>query len=362
VLEWEGSLPERDVSWSLAKGHLTPHEAEGTVIYLGKRAALSTAAGPSSPSKPSKYQNVFKNGATIYPRNFYFVRVTDLDGHPDAEHQYWAITDPDQATDSKPPYDKIRLEGFIDGRFLYSSALAKHVVPFATLTPATVALPLKDKDGVLSIVTSQSLKKEGYREFATWIGEAERLWVEKRDQKAARMSLLEWLDYQGKLTAQDLRQQHLVLYNAAGTNVAAACFDRKSCSLPFVVDHKLYWAAFSDPNEADYVAAVLNSDTANKAIKPFQSTGLLGERDIHKKLLELPIPTFDHENEKHQALAKLGKQAREEAVKIVHSGEFPATTTIARQRAFIRVALKDQMKTIDNLVAALLQGKVAGAS
>jgi hypothetical protein len=30
-------------------------------------------------------------------------------------------------------------------------------------------------------------------------------------------------------------------------------------------------------------------------IKPFHSTGLMGELDIEKKLLELPIPTFYHQ-------------------------------------------------------------------
>ena len=30
----------------------------------------------------------------------------------------------------------------------------------------------------------------------------------------------------------------------------------------FICEHKLYWGAFSDPQEADYVTAVLNSDTA----------------------------------------------------------------------------------------------------
>lgn len=354
VLEWSGNLPARDVNWEVGKEHLDWQEKKGRVIYLGNRAALSTAPGASSPSKPSKYQDVFKNGATIYPRNFYFIRVDDLDGHAEGVRQYWCVTDPDQAKDSKPPYDKVRLEGFINGRFLYSSALAKHLLPFATLTPATVALPLKDKEGVLSMIKSESLKKEGYREFAEWVSEAERIWDEKRDQKASRMSLLEWLDYQGKLTAQNLRQRHLVLYNAAGTNVAAACFDRKSCPLPFVVDHKLYWAAFKDSCEADYVAAILNSETANKAIKPFQSTGLLGERDIHKKLLELPIPLFNHEDALHRNLSEMGVVARAAAAVAIKSENFPADGSLARQRRFVRTHLKKELQEIDALVAKLL--------
>jgi type I restriction-modification system DNA methylase subunit len=65
VLEWEGKLPGRDVNWDVAKTRLHKTEKEGRVIYLGTRAALSTVPGATSPSKPSKYQEVFKQGATI---------------------------------------------------------------------------------------------------------------------------------------------------------------------------------------------------------------------------------------------------------------------------------------------------------
>jgi hypothetical protein len=176
-----------------------------------------------------------------------------------------------------------------------------------------------------------------------------------RGDKARKQTVYGRLEYQGGLSAQSFKQRHLVLYNAAGTNVSAAYFDRTKHP-GFVVEHKLYWAAFSDEREAHYVAAVLNSDMANKAIKPFQSTGLLGERDIEKKLLELPIPTFDHENKAHTDIAKLGAQAHAEAAEVVSSGEFPIGSSLARQRGIVRLNLKSTMKKIDKLVVHLLKG------
>jgi hypothetical protein len=277
-----------------------------------------------------------------------------LNGTPDAETQYWAQTDPEQAADSKPPYDEVKMEGFVEGRFIFASAIAKHVLPYVVMPPATVILPLTVTDGTLSIIDSESLLKKGYRDVAKWIGDAEMIWTEKREQKSDKMTLLEWLDYQGKLTAQNLRQRHLVLYNATGTNVSAAYFDRGEHSIPFVVDHKLYWAAFADPAEAHYVVAVLNSDTANQAIKPFQSTGLLGERDIHKKLLELPIPLFNPEDSVHRQLSGFGLAARASAAEALKSGTFPAHTTLARQRAFIRTHLEAEMEEINKLVIGIL--------
>ena len=186
---------------------------------------------------------------------------------------------------------------------------------------------------------------------------AEEIWNDKRKEKADKQSLYERLEYQGGLSAQHFSQRFLVLYNAEGTNVAATFFDRHSYELPLVVEHTVYWAAFANRNEADYLCAVLNSETVNLAIKPFQATGLLGERHIQKKLLELPIPTFDHENKAHTDIANLGVQAREQAAKVIGSGEYPAASSIARQRGFVRLNLKTTMKVIDKLVAALLMGK-----
>jgi len=351
---WSGTLPERNVPWQVAKEKLQSKERTGKVIYLGQRCALSTEPGAVSPARGSKYQRVFRNGATIYPRNFYFVGVKDFDGTADPERVYWAETDSETAAQAKPPYREVRLTGLVEGRFIYATAIAKHVLPFAVLRPVPVVLPFINNHGTLSPYTAAALKATGYRHMGEWIEKVEKIWTEKREAKSARMTALEWLDYQGKLTTQNLNHRHIVLYNAAGTNVSAAHFDRKSSSLPFVVDHKLYWAAFSEPREADYVAAILNSQTVNERIKPFQSTGLLGERDVHKKVLELPIPTYDAESREHRNLAELGAKAREVAGAALNSPDFPAATSLARKRAIVRKHLKGTLSEIDRLVRRIL--------
>ena len=157
------------------------------------------------------------------------------------------------------------------------------------LEPATVVLPLEESNGSYYTMTTHELRRKGYREFAKWMEQAEKIWAEKRGVKTSH-SLLQWLDYSGKLTSQSPSHRHLVLYNASGTNVSATYIDRNRLPLRFLVDHKLYWIAVRQPMEAHYLTAILNADASNQAIKPFQSTGLLGERDIHKKLLDLPSP------------------------------------------------------------------------
>lgn len=350
---WKGQLAARDLPWEKVADSLSIAREKARVIWLGNRSVLSTGPGAKSATRSSPYAKTFKNGATIYPRNFYFVSVDDLDGKPDPDRLYAARTDEVSALDSKPPYKEVRLSGNVEGRFLFSSAISHHVLPFALLKPATVVLPLEESNGSYYTMTTHELKRKGYREFAKWMEQAEKIWGEKRGVKTSH-SLLQWLDYSGKLTSQSPAHRHLILYNASGTNVSATYVDRNKLPLRFVVDHKLYWIALSQPMEAYYLAAVLNADASNQAIKPFQSTGLLGERDIHKKLLDLPIPLFDPKNELHRKLSELGQEAHRQAQSVILDQNFPAGGSLARQRACIRTALGETMTEIDVMVKKLL--------
>jgi len=352
VSEWTGKLPAKDLPWAVAKEGLSEKAATGRVIFLGERTALSTAPGSVHPTGSSAYIGRFRQGATIVPRNFYFVRVKELDTAPDPDRLYWAETDPEQAEDAKPPYKEVHLSGHVEGRFIYCTALSKHIVPFAVLGPATVVLPLwPDGDGVV-MRSAEELRHAGFREFAAWMRKAERAWNEKRERKADRQSVYDRLDYQGEMTDQKLGERHLVLYNTAGTNLAAAHADRRWFQIPFIVDHKTYWASCATPQEADFLAAILNSEAVNEAIKPFQSMGLMGERDIHKKVLDLPLPAFSSANATHRTLAQLGEQARMKAAALVKSPDFPPH--LARRRRWMREQLKDLLTRIDEIVRTLV--------
>lgn len=348
AVEWEGKMPERDVSWAEARRLLRAHDKKARVIYLGSRSALSTRPGRTRPSRGSPYASGFRNGATIYPRNFYFVRVRDLSAQVDPERLYWAETDPVQAKLAKAPYHGVRMSGEVEGRCLFTTALSQNVLPFVLVDPPFVVLPALVSKGNVQLWTASELKAEGFRHAAKWFQTAEEVWVRKRGRKAERQDLYEWLDYQGKLIAQSLRDRHVVLYNASGTDLCATTVDRQATPAPFVVDHKTYWMSCSSREEADYLTAVLNSPGVNEAIKPFQSTGLMGERDIHKKVLDLPIPSFKPSDRKHQELAKLGASARKEVAAFLAKADLPAS--LARRRGMVRESLAVTFKEIDQAV------------
>lgn len=350
---WQGRLPGRDLPWDKVADSFSIAKAKARVIWLGNRSALSTESGAKSQTKSSAYAKVFKNGATIYPRNFYFVTVDGLEGRPDPNRLYAVRTDEESALGSKQPYKEVRLQGNVEGRFLFSSAISHHILPFALLRPALVVLPLEESNGSYYTMTTHEIRRKGYRGFAKWMEQAEGIWKEKRGAKISH-TLLQWLDYSGKLTSQSPIHRHLVLYNASGTNVSATYVDRNKQTLRFLVDHKLYWVAVRQPMEAHYLAAILNAEATNQVIKPFQSTGLLGERDIHKKLLDLPIPTFDSGIALHRKLSELGHDAHRQAQAVISDQNFPAGASLARQRAHIRTALGGELAEIDGLVRKLL--------
>ncbi len=352
---WTGQLSGRDLPWEKVADKFSISKKSARVIWLGGRSALSTGPGAKAQTRSGAYAKMFKQGATLVPRNFYFVTVDDLDGKPDPDRHYYARTDEVSALDSKPPYREVRMKGSVEGRFIFGTVISHHVLPFAMLAPQPVVLPLEESNGTYYTMTTQALKRKGFLDFAKWMKAAETIWDEKRGAKAARQSALQRLDYQKGLTSQSPRHRHIVLYNAAGTNVSAAYCDRSSLSLHLVVEHKLYWAAFSKASEAYYVTAVLNSASVNEAIKPFQSTGLLGERDIEKKLLDVPMPLYEPDNGVHQRLSELGSKAHKEAQTAIKDLSFPPATSLARQRAYIRTALGDTLSEIDELVKVLLK-------
>jgi hypothetical protein len=99
--------------------------------------------------------------------------------------------------------------------------------------------------------------------------------------------------------------------------------------------------------------AILNAKVVNDAIKPFQSHGLVGERDIHKKALDLPIPLFNPAEVSHKEIAELGKQARIETLAFVSSTTLP--TVLSKRREMVRNAIVGTAAKIDKAVESLLK-------
>ncbi|MFY9698691.1 MAG: hypothetical protein WAK34_10315, partial [Rhodoplanes sp.] len=107
-------------------------------------------------------------------------------------------------------------------------------------------------------------------------------------------------------------------------------------------------------DEAHFLAAALNSETARSRAAELQSRGQWGARHFDKVMFTLPIPRFDKSDPLHAELAKAGRTAERKAAQVV----LPEGIKFQRARKIVRDALAKAgiAPRIDALVARLLDG------
>jgi hypothetical protein len=113
----------------------------------------------------------------------------------------------------------------------------------------------------------------------------------------------------------------------------------------------LYWAAVHSENEANYLCAIMNAPATTDLARPFMSYGK-DERDIHKHIFEVPIPTFDPANAQHAKIGVLGAQAE----RLVRTFTLNLNVHFSATRRHIRDFLvqTEVGREIDELVYELL--------
>jgi hypothetical protein len=184
---------------------------------------------------------------------------------------------------------------------------------------------------------------------------------ESNKKETTRENIYQWFDYRRKLTSQRPTGLYKVLYDESGTHVAACVMDAtqretlRAEGLPvngFINDTKTYAYETANAGEAHYLCAILNSAFVDAAIKPYQTRGQWGERDIHRRPLEiLPFPRYDPADTLHQQLADISKACH---AKVAAFAPQMTKGKIGQQRQEVRRILSVELAKIDTLVRKLL--------
>ena len=374
---FSGRLPRPHLHWDEASAFLKEERCDwyfqelGTASGRKKRSALvrkRIAGGVGL----NAYVDRFKQGATIVPRAFYFVKV-DGDEQDYAGRLVSVRTHALARQEAKKPWDDITLTGRVHGEFLFRTAAARNIVPFVLINPPLVALPLQAVVSSVSgaetaaskrhwaLLTPEQLTATGKLESAQWFAKGEGLWNERRSDGAKKsgMSASDRLNFQRGLTDQPVAARWAVLYNASGKNASACVTDVQAHDRRFLADHTEYVCFTATETEAHYVCCYLNSDFANAAIKEFQAKGLFGERHVHKKILELPWPAFSVNNPWHRKMAALGRNAAALALQAVgpQSDMELGTRDLGQLRLRVRREIAPVLAEIDHLVKAISTGE-----
>ena len=378
---FSGKLPRPHMHWADAKSFVGTQPTRWYFQELGnaesrkKRSALVQQKIQGG-SGGNAYAPRFKQGATIVPRAFYFIEPqggTISAGADVSDRIVNLRTHPLALDGAKKPWDGISLTGQIQGRYLYRTALARNVVPFAMLNPPLVALPLvvdddsNAGDAAVSgarkwrLLDSAELTERGDIEAARWFNQCEKLWGERRSESAKKQKseLNDWLDWQRKLTQQPVEAQWAVIFNRSAKDGNACIVDLEKGQQRFIVDFAMYVSFVNTQDEARYVECYLNSGHINRAIKAFQTTGHFGARDVTKKILEFPWPEFSQNSPSHRQLVALGNQAAQAVQDLLGTQQDLELDprSLGRLRTRIRTELAPLMGQIDELVEAISTGK-----
>jgi SAM-dependent methyltransferase len=342
ITRWTGRLPQKNLRWPDAKAILKTEKE--TYSFLGEGSGRSP------------YYPLFLQGATIVPRCLWFVEPpTDRALN---QNTPFLRTANSAKVAAKEPW-KVQVEGSVEKEFLFGTALAEDILPFAVRKLRLVVLPVTKKGSELVTLDYLDILAQGAPFASDWVKNSESIWDKRRKDK--QQSFLDRLDYNSLLREQDPKAQFIVLYNKSGTNLVASYLASQECNkvehLPvsgFIADHVTYRVYPDTEDHALYLVGVLNSRVVNEAIKPFQPQGLMGERDIHRRPFEVcSIPVFNPKDVLHRKIVDIARTAREKMLK--WKSKIQGNAAQAREAA--RKIVHSEIQQLDEHVSELLKGQ-----
>ena len=319
-----------------------------------------TSAGAVSP-----YAGKSRQGASVVPRCLFFVNEAE---NPAIIQAGQTITvDPRRGSQDKEPWKTLDLATItgqtIEAQHVFDVHLGETVVPYAILDPLKAVLPLK-RNGVVFPSQNQGeggvkLGALGQRMRARW-QIVSQLWNHNK-RRVNKLALFERLDYHKELSSQlEWRQNPgerpiRILYSGHGAPTAALL---KSNSK--LVDYTLFWVTCKNKQEADFLLAVINSDTVATAVNRFTVANWAGNtRHLQKHLWKLPIPEFDAANGIHIEVSEAGEVAAAGAarqLKRLRQERDRVTVTIARRELRKWLRESDEGQAVEDVVGRLLEG------
>ena len=278
---------------------------------------------PMNFGKNSIYKSIFKRGATIFPRPYFFVDILK-----EEEYAYLIKT-----MDKYNPLtaDKRHKKGnysFIWNNFyalkdlIYNIILGESIENFGIHLHDKAMLPIIDymfiidenkgtvpytysiKNNIYEAKTMNTIQNNLLKNYLEKLNEIEIDWEKNRGNKfttaknnANSMSFIDWLNYGNKLLSQH-KYNYMVVYNTSGTKIRSTVVENKD----IIVDYTAFYAYFDDKNEAYYICGILNS---NYLLTQLKNSGILSERHIVKKPFQIGIPKYDKKDNIHNNIAML---------------------------------------------------------
>jgi hypothetical protein len=311
------------------------------------------------PLGQSFYFDKFSQGATLVPKCFWFVEIKydEILGY----NPSCPLVASEENRKAQKPWNMVKVEGCVEKEFLFTTIASKDIIPFGYIKRKLIVLPILNHNKKIEIVSSSSPELTTL-ELSNYLEIVEEKWKKYATDKSKSISIYEWINYRNKLVNQNPNSRYKVLYVASSTfmtscvlhstepyiiNLEEVEFD----IIGFIAESTTYYFDTESEEEAHYLCAILNSRFLDQLIKPSQTKGKFGPRDIHKRPLSFPIPKFDPQSQEHIELSNLSKQSHEKVKKELSSIN---TTSIGVIRKKLRKILEENLLQIDVKVENLL--------
>jgi hypothetical protein len=330
VTRFSGHLPMRDAPETMADERLKIEAGESP-----------PPARTQTSERRSDFQAMFRQGATLTPRMLCLVE-RKTHGRLGSSLSTPLVASRRATLEKRPWKDLPGIQHAVEAEFLRPVYLGESILPFRVWRAFEGVIPTHPNGAMIDAKAAADLGLGG---LSAWMRSAEATW---NDAKSTTLSLTEQFDFYGKLRSQFPVQPIRVVYGASGNHPAASVLrDAEG-----IVEHNLYWARPESEDEAYFLVAILNSETARARVEALQARGLFGARHFDKVMFTLPIPRFSGAAALHAELAAAGREAEIAAAEM----EIPEATPFARARRMVRDELRARgvSDRIDAMVAALL--------
>ena len=149
---------------------------------------------------------------------------------------------------------------------------------------------------------------------------------------------------------------YTVVYAASGHPIATVLE-----GLDTIIDYTLFWILCTSKQEAEYLTAVINSRTVERALDPLMPKGQFGSRHVMKHIWRLPIPEYDETEALHREIAAAAREAAKGAERVLgdvraqraEQGK-PTTVTVARREIRKWLQISAEGAQVEELVGQLL--------
>ena len=332
VTAFSGWLPMRDAPEAVADDRLRV-DADAVAPQVGAFEGGSI------------YRGSFRQGATLVPRMLSLVERKAM-GRLGSDESAPMVASRRSALEKLPWRDHPGIENQVEEQFLRPILLGESILPFRILQTFEGVVPVIVRVDGPKALDAKSAEEKGYPKLAGWMTKAEEVWASLSSRES--MSLVDRWNFQRGLNNQFPISPIRIVYAASGCLPAAMIVRDDTV----VVEHILYWSKMPTEDDAQYVTAILNSETARARAGIEQARGQFGARHFDKVMFNLPIPLFDARTALHRDLAAAGAQA-EAVARMV---ELKEGEKFQRARKRVRDALiEDGIATeIEKLVDKLL--------